>query len=145
MSLVEYINFKNQTYAIILRSSYSSDGIKFFTPNEFSQQLGYMRHPKDHIILPHVHNELPREVKYTKEVLFVKSGKVRVDFYDDSKNYFESKIIEKGDFLLLAFGGHGFQMLEKSELIEIKQGPYAGQNDKTRFPNIDEHKIIFKE
>ena len=145
MSLVEYINFKDQTCAIILRSNYNFDGIKFFTPNEFSQQLGYMKHPKNHIILPHVHNELPREVKYTKEVLFVKSGKVRVDFYDDSKNYFKSKIIEKGDFLLLAFGGHGFQMLEKSELIEIKQGPYAGQNDKTRFPNIDENKIIFKD
>ena len=144
MSLIEYIVYKDQTYAVILRSNYNFDGIKFFTPNEFSQQLGYMKHPKDHVIVPHIHNELPREVKYTREVIFVKSGKVRVDFYEENKNYLESKIIEKGDFLLLALGGHGFQMMEKSELIEIKQGPYAGDNDKTKFPNIDKNKIIFK-
>jgi len=144
MNQIEYINFKSKTFAIILRSGYASEGIKFFTPNEFSQQLGYMNRPKGYIIAPHVHNSLPRAVEYTKEVLFVKSGKIRVDFYDNDKNYFESKIIEKGDFLLLAFGGHGFEMLEKSELIEIKQGPYAVENDKTRFSNIDKSKIIFK-
>ena len=28
---------------------------------------------------------------------------------------------------------HGFQVLEPVEMIEIKQGPYSGENDKTRF------------
>ena len=144
MKEIEYVNFKDQTLAVILRANYRNDGVKFFTPNDFSQQLGYMKHSKGHVILPHVHNSLPREVQYTKEVLFIKSGKIRVDFYEESKNYLESRIINSGDFLLLAFGGHGFEMLEPTEMIEIKQGPYAGETDKTRFKPIDKDKIKIK-
>ena len=56
-----------------------------------------------------------------------------MDFYDDEQHYLESRILNTGDIVLLAFGGHGFEMLEASEIIEVKQGPYAGDNDKTRF------------
>jgi hypothetical protein len=122
--------------ALILRDGYHAEGISFLTPNEFSQQLGYMNRPIGYVIPPHVHNPVLREVLFTKEVLFVKSGKVRVDFYDDDQNYLESRVLEKGDFVLLAFGGHGFEMLEPTEMIEVKQGPYAGEQDKTRFNGI---------
>jgi mannose-6-phosphate isomerase-like protein (cupin superfamily) len=103
-----------------------------------------MNRPLGYKIEPHVHNSVSREVHYTKEVLFIKNGKIRVDFYDNNKNYFESHILYKGDIILLAFGGHGFEMLENSEIIEIKQGPYAGDMDKTRFESvpIDKIKII---
>ena len=132
--------FEGTPLALILRGDYRSEGIEFFTPDDFSQQLGYMNRPKGYVIPPHVHNAVQREVHFTKEVLFIKSGKVRVDFYDDSQTYLESRILRKGDFVLLAYGGHGFEMLEASELIEIKQGPYAGESDKTRFePVADEH------
>ena len=69
--------------AIIIRSNFSSEGIEFFTPNDFSQQLGYMNRPAGYIIEPHVHNIVKREVELTNEVIFIKSGLVRVDFYDD--------------------------------------------------------------
>ena len=131
--MVEQINHQGKLLAIILRTNYSADGIQFFTPNEFSQQLGYMNRPQGYVIPPHVHNPVVREVHFTKEVLFIKSGKVRVDFYDDNQNYLESHILKQGDIVLLAFGGHGFEMLEASEIIEVKQGPYAGEEDKTRF------------
>ena len=144
MKEIEYVNFEGQVLAVILRANYKNDGVKFFTPNDFSQQLGYMNHSKGHIILPHVHNSRTREVYYTKEVLFIKSGKIRVDFYKENKNYIESRIINSGDFLLLASGGHGFEMLEPTEMIEIKQGPYAGETDKTRFKSIDKDKIKIK-
>lgn len=126
--------------ALILRSSYHAQGIKFFTPNEFSQQLGYMNRPRGYVIPPHVHNPVAREVQYTKEVLFIKTGKVRVDFYDDDQNYLESRVLCQGDIVLLAFGGHGFEMIEDSEIIEVKQGPYCGEADKTRFTGIDGEK-----
>ncbi len=61
-------------------------------------------------------------------------SRVRVDFYDDDQRYLESRILRKGDVLLLAYGGHGFEMLEPTEMIEVKQGPYAGEADKTRSP-----------
>lgn len=142
--MIENVEFKQKILSIIIRSNYKTDGIKFFTPNEFSQQLGYMKRPKGYIIEPHIHNIVYRQVSLTKEVLFIKSGKVRVDFYDDEKNYFESRILFKGDIILLASGGHGFEMLEPSEMIEVKQGPFMGDEDKTRFETIDADKIKIK-
>lgn len=131
--MIEKIINKNQILAIILRANYESEGIEFFTPNNFSQQLGYMNRPKGYQIQPHLHNNIIRTVEYTNEVLFIKSGKVKVNFYDENKVFLKSETLEKGDFILLAKGGHGFEMLETSEMIEIKQGPYAGDSDKTRF------------
>lgn len=137
------VHFEN-LLALIIRSDFKKSGIEFFTPDSFSQQLGYMNRPVGFKILPHVHNPVSREVILTQEVLFIKSGKVRVDFYDNDKNYLESKILEKGDIILLATGGHGFEMLEESEMIEVKQGPHCGDKDKTRFDSISINKIVIK-
>lgn len=126
--------------AIIIRHDYSKHGITFCTPDDFSQQLAFMKHPKGKVILPHVHNAVKREVLYTKEVLVIKSGKVQADFYTDTQNYISSTILDAGDVILLASGGHGFEVLEDTEMFEIKQGPYAGENDKTRFqPHVKEN------
>lgn len=143
--LVVSINHNGKTMAIIVRSGYFGSGINFFTPDDFSQQLAYMNRPEGYVIAPHVHNAIVREVQFTKEVLFVKSGKVRVDFYDDDKKYLESRTLNRGDIILLAFGGHGFVMLEASEIIEVKQGPYAGNGDKTRFTPVPEAQICIKD
>ena len=143
--MIEEIKNQGVTFAFILHSNYKSEGIEFFTPDDFSQQLGYMNRPVGYVIPPHVHNAVSRNVQYTKEVLYIKSGKVRVDFYDERQSYLESRVLNQGDFILLAFGGHGFEMMEPSEIIEIKQGPYAGEGDKTRFDPVDRKKIILKE
>ena len=135
--MIQRIIHNDKLLSIIIRHNFRKDGIEFFTPNDFSQQLAYMKRPKDYLIPPHIHNAVPREVLYTKEVLFIKSGKVRVDFYDDDKVYLKSSILEQGDVILLAFGGHGFYMLEESEIMEVKQGPYAGEQDKVRFESIN--------
>ena len=141
---IDQITFDNQIYAIIIRAKFYDSGIKFFTPNHFSQQIGYMNRPKGYIISPHVHTSVPREVQFTKEVLFIKSGKLRIDFYNDNKDYLESYILNKGDTILLSLGGHGFEILEPTEMIEVKQGPYAGEKDKIRFDPISPDKIKFK-
>jgi mannose-6-phosphate isomerase-like protein (cupin superfamily) len=142
--MIENITYLNKILSIIIRADYEKDGLEFFTPDHFSQQLAYMNRPSGYEIPPHVHNEVQREVVATKEVLFIKSGKVQVDFYNDEKDYLESRILYKGDVILLAFGGHGFKMLENSEIIEVKQGPYLGDNDKTRFKSapVDKIKLI---
>lgn len=141
---VETIVSNAQLLACILRSQYKSEGITFFTPSDFSQQLGYMNRPAGYIIPPHVHNPVFRHVQYTKEVLLIKSGRVRIDFYDDDQIYLESRILESGDIILLAYGGHGFEMLEPTEMIEVKQGPYAGDEDKTRFEGISADEAVIK-
>ncbi len=134
--MVEKIVHNDILLAVLIRTEYTKEGIDFFTPGDFSQQLGYMNRPKGYVIPPHVHNLVERKVTLTQEVLFVKSGKVRVDFYDDDKVYLESRILGKGDVILLAAGGHGFEMLEQTEMIEVKQGPYCGDQDKVRFEPV---------
>ena len=142
--MIKNIIHKNKLLSIIIRTNYKKDGIKFFTPSEFSQQLGYMNRPKDYVILPHFHNLVERNINFTKEVLFIKSGKVRVDFYNDDKNYLESYILYAGDVILFAYGGHGFKMLEPTEIIEVKQGPYVGDQDKNCFEPVNDDKLNIK-
>lgn len=143
--MIQNIIHAGRTLAVLLKANYHKEGIEFFTPDDFSQQLGYMNRPQGYVIPPHVHNPVPREVQFTKEVLLIKSGKVRVDFYDDDQNYLESRILYQGDVILLAFGGHGFEMLEASEIIEVKQGPYAGDADKTRFEPVPSQHLLLKD
>jgi mannose-6-phosphate isomerase-like protein (cupin superfamily) len=131
--MIEQITHNNELLAIIIRRDFSKPGIHFFTPDDFSQQLAYMNHPAGKVIDPHVHNPVPREVHFTQEVLLLKRGRLNVDFYDNQQTYLESRILEAGDVILLAAGGHGFEALEEIEMIEVKQGPFAGEADKTRF------------
>jgi len=142
--LIKKVFDGDELLAIIITSDYNEKGIHFFTPDDFSQQLGYMNHPKGKIILPHIHNPVPRRVEYTQEVIFIKSGKLRVDFYDLKKKYIESYTLSENDVILLIKGGHGFEVLEDIEMFEIKQGPYVGENDKTRFKSISTKELIEK-
>lgn len=139
--MIERITHGHEELALILRRDFQKDGIEFLTANDYSQQLGYMKRPAGYVIPPHVHNPVAREVRFTKEVLFIKSGRLRVDFYTDEQAYIESTILETGDVILLAYGGHGFVMLEPTEIIEVKQGPYVGEQDKTRFQAVDDKQV----
>ena len=141
---IKKITYKKNVLAIIIPHDFKQQGITFCTPDEFSQQLAYMKHSKGKQIPPHVHNPVKRDVTYTREVLFIRHGKVRVDFYSEKREYVKSRVLQTGDVILLASGGHGFTMLEPTEMIEVKQGPYAGEADKTRFIGIEETEVKFK-
>jgi hypothetical protein len=136
VGMIHRVEHKGRLLAIIIPRDFSEPGIHFFTPREFSQQLAYMRHEKGKRIAPHVHNAVPRQVHYTQEVLLLRKGRLRVDFYDERRAYLESRVLTGGDTILLADGGHGFEVLEDVEMFEVKQGPYAGESDKTRFEPV---------
>lgn len=119
--------------AVILRADFAADGLQFFTPDDYGQQLGYMRHPAGHIVQAHVHHEVERVVRTTMEVLFVRFGLVRVDLFDGSLGHMATRLLRSGDVIMLVSGGHRFEMLEAAELIEVKQGPFVGSADKSRF------------
>jgi hypothetical protein len=134
--MIERVEFDGVVLAIILRNGTMKPGIQFFTPGDYSQQLGCMRHPAGHVIEPHVHNAVPRAVHFTHEALFLRRGRLRVDFYSAAEAYLESRELGAGDVILLVAGGHGFEVLEEIEMVEVKQGPYVGDADKTRFSGI---------
>lgn len=143
MGQVEEVRKKNKILAMIIRNDYDCNGVDFITPNEYSQQVAYMHHPTGKVIDAHVHNMVHRNVVLTQEVLFIKKGILRVDFYDEYEDYLESRDLHAGDIILLVSGGHGFQVLEETEMIEVKQGPYTGEQDKKRFLGITDGQIKY--
>jgi mannose-6-phosphate isomerase-like protein (cupin superfamily) len=130
---VEEVRIDGELFAIILPASFDKRGIQFFTANELSQQLASMSYSPGKIIPAHTHNPVRREVSYTQEALFIRKGKIRVDFFSRELEYQRSRVLGPGDVILLISGGHGFEVLEELNMVEVKQGPYAGEIDKTRF------------
>lgn len=133
MQALDQLISNNQIIAIIIRSEFEKDGIEFFTPGDFSQQLGYMKHKPGDTIQEHIHVLHHRDINFTQETLFVKKGRVRINFFNADKSFFTSRELKTGDVILLASGGHGFEFLEETEMIEVKQGPYCSDKDKVRF------------
>ena len=137
-SLIENIIHGLDPIALIIRAEFKEPGVHFFTPPNFSQQVAFMKHSVGKKIAPHIHNMVSRQVLYTQEVLFIRQGRVKVNLYSSMKEFIDSRILETGDVILLCGGGHSFEMLEETSMIEVKQGPYSGEDDKTRF---DEAKL----
>jgi hypothetical protein len=124
---------ENTLFAIIVRNDFHREGVSFVTDGTGLLEMGYMSHPAGHFIEPHKHLPYQRRTFGTQEVLFLKSGKVRVDFYSGRDICVGSRELVGGDWIILLAGGHGFQILEASMMFEIKNGPYAGDKDKIKF------------
>ena len=131
---IETIEYNNERLAYIVRKSIKVDGKKFFgSPDDFLQ-IGYMNLKKGEILKPHIHKPQKKLITQNQEVLYIVSGKMKVSFYDKIPKKINEALLSDGDLIVLLSGGHGFEFLEDTELIEIKQGPYTGKsNDKTIF------------
>ena len=111
-------------------------GVKFFTPSNLNFQIGSMSHSKNHIIKPHFHVNRKKIIKQMSELLIIFSGQLKVFFYKKNKSRAKSITIDKKDMILLMSGGHGFKVLKKLEMLEIKQGPFIGKKDKKRLEKL---------
>jgi hypothetical protein len=105
----------------------------FFTPPEFKQQVGFVVYPQGGVIARHVHRPLERHLVGTSEVIVVRSGRCELDIFDDDRTLVATRELAAGDVMLMVGGGHGFRMLEDTVLLEVKQGPYTGIEEKERF------------
>lgn len=123
--------------AIIIYRVPRDYGIEFVTSDESVHQIGVLHWPQGHVIDAHVHNRMERTIDSTQEVLFLRSGLLRVDLYDDRQMYQCSRLLRSGDVIFLASGGHGFEIMEDADIVEVKQGPYKGEGEKTRFVPTD--------
>jgi mannose-6-phosphate isomerase-like protein (cupin superfamily) len=139
----ERILIDGELCAIMLSAAYDEPGIRFFTSDQLSQQLACMSYLAGKMIPAHTHNAVRREVFYTQEALFIRKGRVRIDFYNRHREYQTSRVLGPGDVILLISGGHGFEVLEDLNMVEIKQGPYAGDMDKTQFHAVLPPKLKF--
>lgn len=140
--MIDTIRCDGQTIAIIVYRDFHVDGIKFVSPNEFSLQLGHMYRPAGYQVVPHIHNPVERHTVGTQEVLFVKSGVIRVDFYAFDQNYLESRQLSAGDLILLAGAGHGIEVIEDATIVEVKNGPFIEGADKGRFESKERKEAL---
>lgn len=131
--MIEKITYNNFMYAIVVRSEYRSNHIDFINDENDLLQVGYMSHKKNHKIIPHRHKDFERNINGTQEVLLIQEGRLKTNFFDEDNKEICSVILEKGDLILLLGGAHGFDVLEDLSMIEVKNGPYAGNHDKTKF------------
>ena len=143
--MIQKIIYKKKLLALIVRGEYrNKKGITFFTPDQATQQFGYMKHEKGHIINPHTHKKRLTKILSTTEVILLLKGILRVDFYSQQKRYLFSKILKRNDIIMLVHGGHGFKVIKDVEMIEVKQGPYSAKKDKQKFDFIKDNKIKLK-
>jgi hypothetical protein len=135
-NLIEKIVHHGNVIAIIIHNEYNNPGIKFLSEESFSLQIGYMSRPAGYQVIPHIHNPVERHTVGTQEVLFIKKGKIRIDFYSYEQVYLDSRTLTEGDVIFLIGAGHGIDILEPAEIFEVKNGPYIEGADKGRFEGV---------
>jgi hypothetical protein len=133
VSEIEHIAWKGSDLCYIVRASLNPEETTFLTPPEFKQQVGFVVYPAGGRIAPHLHLPLERRLVGTSEVLIIKKGRCLLDVYSDEKELVASRELGPGDLMLMVGGGHGFRMLEDTVILEVKQGPYPGVEEKERF------------
>ena len=126
-------------FAIVVRSNDWEKGVHFVTSDEDYQQVGFWGYDKGQKSPPHIHLDRPREVPYTQEVLYIKQGAVRFDFYTKDKVVFKSVVLKSGDTIALLNKGtngipHGAEVLEdNTKYLEVKLGPFTeAEEDRKR-------------
>lgn len=139
-NVIEVIH-KKRLIAFIIKADFKKEGIEFLTPSRFQQQLAYMHRPRGYVINPHNHPPVKRSIRFSQEVIFVRKGRLRVDFYDNKRNYVESRVLQRGDVLFLASGGHGFEFMRDGELIEVKQGPFLKKMQSVKFEPLERERL----
>lgn len=143
--MIKQFTHNNRLIALVIKKDFHKDGINFFTENSSTFQVANMSHKKETVVKAHVHNVVNRTISITQEVLILKKGSMRVDLYSDNKEYIESFIAQAGDIVFLPSGGHGIKCLSDIEMVEVKQGPYLGEQDKVRFEEISDEKVIIND
>ena len=125
----EIVQGKN-TLAYIIRGNVMPEKTQFPTPSDLELQVGFVVYPAGGMVRPHRHAPVTRTIKRTCEVILVKKGRCDVDLYADDRQLVTTRELVTGDLIVLVSGGHGFRMKEDTVLLEIKQGPYFGLNEK---------------
>lgn len=109
------------------------EGLHYVSPPLEEIQLALMLRKAGTVIQSHLHPFYPRYTHTTCEVLIVRKGVVRIEFFNSSKETIGQRILTSGDVVTLVRGGHGLEVLNDAEIVEVRNGPYAGDQDKQRF------------
>lgn len=130
---IECITWNGAPLCYIVGRGLTPGRTTFLTPPESPLQVGFVLRDGGEEIPRHAHRPVERTISTTSEVLFVQRGRCRIDLYSDDRQHVASRELREGDLVVIVGGGHGFHILEDTTLLEIKQGPYLGADEKERF------------
>lgn len=122
----------DKIFAIAILNNHKYDNLKFYTKNQIDFQLATMLRPKDEVIKKHEHFKEPKKINSISKFMFIKSGKISINIFENikSKRPIKSIILNTGDCILVFYGAMSFKILKRTKIIEIKQGPYKPLKDK---------------
>lgn len=124
--------------AIVVRRDFQKEGVNFVSKKDFPLQLGISSYKKEDKIKPHFHIRKEIRINKIQEVVHIQSGRAVANLYDMNSRIIKSVELATGDTIFLTDGGHGFEMLEDTKIIEIKQGPYLGRDKDKIYLNVNE-------
>jgi hypothetical protein len=130
---VDAIGRDGKVFAYVMRETGAEEKTTFLTPDEAIQQVGFVVHPAGAEVKRHYHLPIERSITGTPEVLVVRRGCCEMSVYDDDQQLVETRELRTGDVMVMVGGGHGFRMVEDTVLLEVKQGPYYGTEEKAYF------------
>jgi hypothetical protein len=130
---VETVEANGVALALLITDAAAPSDTTFVTPDEANLQVGFVVRAGNGIIDRHVHHPVERRVTGTSEVLAIRQGSLELDLYDDDRQLVATRELHAGDVIVLMNGGHGIRTIEDVVLLEIKQGPYSGVQEKERF------------
>ena len=120
------IQQNGKLYALVIPCGIPVEGVRFLTSPDSPFQVGIMEHSSGHSIRQHQHPSQVFPVQSMSEFLSVERGAVKATIYDEEWHILGEEILRRGDALLLLAGGHAFEVLEPCRLVEVKQGPFPG-------------------
>jgi len=133
MQKLEKIESGGEILVYLVRDRQKIAKTQFVSPPTANMQVGHIVYPAGGIIPRHFHKKIIRRLDRTEEVLIVRKGSGFFDVYDTKKKLIATRKVSVGDIMIIIGGGHGFRVIKDLILLEIKQGPYTGVDEKERF------------
>jgi len=110
--------------------------VGFVTPESAPLQVGVLDRPAGYVVAAHTHPATAPGTGQVSEFLYVESGRLRVDLFDERWQPLGACVLAAGDHIVMFRGGHGAEVLETVRLIEVKQGPVAGGGAAKQFRDV---------
>lgn len=130
---MNYFDKDNNLICIHISDVYDQKDTSFFTPEYVTLQAGCLNFSSSESVTNHIHNKRSSYVEDTVEILFILNGKLEITLFEIDKTKLERFSAKTGDLIILISGGHGIKFIEDTKILEVKQGPFLGLNDKQRF------------
>lgn len=120
---MEKIYYENVLVGIRIREIKKEGSIPVTDAKE-ALQLVTLKHPKGTFLKAHLHIPQKRVTQRLQESLVVRKGRIKVELYTTQKKYFKSILLKPGEVFILLNGGYSLRMMQDSEIIELKNGPF---------------------